>query len=1426
MPDRGEIDRWVEKIRARYTSYLTTSFYFREPALRRSFREALGGEDLLRGPFPEYGRRFEKGISAQRLASEAFPAGANDLFPALLDGRLHAHQERAIRAAHFEDRNIVVASGTASGKTECFLYPMLFSLFGEHLAGTLERRGVRAVVLYPMNALVNDQRERLGDLCGRLNEEGSGFGFTFGQYIGQTPYNSKDRYRHGAERGRSALPGEIVFREEMWDQPPHILFTNYSMLEYLLLRPQDTPLFDGGRGEHWRFLVLDEAHAYRGAKGIEMAMLVRRLKQRLREGGRMRPFRCIATSATIASGHGSEDRRTVADFATTLFGEPFEEEGVVFGRPESRSGDEVDDIRRHHVFVRALEGAFLLHEESGDRVVLNRVVGDAGSERPAVPLEIALCRECGQHYYVGREKDGRLVEAVRDRSRRDFGVDFFLPLATDGGRVSGVVLCRRCGTVGRGATGCGCGVEVAVEKCPNRKGHPDQIRNCASCGYARGGVGDPVQEIVHGADGPNAVLATAVHELLPAGARRILAFADSRQDAAFFAWYAEESYTTIRDRNLMVTALRQRTEEPRGTGEADDRELSIADLGRRLAAVRREGGLTRASDSWETEIRISHEAILREAVAEDARLSLSGVGLAAWTVALPEDLGIPAAFFAPPWNLGPSEARLLLEHLLDGFRRERALALPRSPEFPAWKAVSGRPATAFTRGTRAGRAKVREWGGAQSAVVKRFLPRVAEAAGLGSTAEREASRSLMKAVWTTLMDRDESVGAEDRMLAPSGHAGAFALNSGWLRVRAARPSDLWECETCARLSSRNIRGVCPRNRCPGDLVPADPARLGKNHYRSLYEAADLPPTLRAAEHTAQLADDEARRRQADFKSGDIHLLSSSTTFEVGVDLGALEVTFLRNVPPEPFNYAQRVGRAGRAERSGLALTYCRRSPHDLHHFSDPKSLIEGQVTPPRLLVSNERIVTRHMTAIALSAFFRDSSGRQRLSRVSEFIGPEWRPRSAPEALRQFCRTDRAPLTALRRVVPSDMHEVLGLHDGGWIERIAGPESRLARAAAEACDEYGTLDGLVDEFRRTHDPRIGRLTRRLATIARMDVVQFLARKAVIPKYGFPVDVVELHTGSWREGDSVQLDRDLSVAISEYAPGSRVVANKLEWQSCGIRRVAGREPPRRLYAYDGQRFLATDLGDAETLGDGMSPKGQYLVPEFGFVVSDKEKPTPPERRSQRLFSTRPFFKNFVNTESLPVERSVLGVLVSEPEPGELVVLCEGKEERGFHLCGACGRYSETPERGHTAPWGGACSGVFARFSLGHEVTTDVVRARFPETLDVAGLYSLAYALALGAADALAVPQQDLDVTLSQDAIVLYDDVPGGAGLVRQLTDERAFRRVLEKSRDRVDGRCGCDSSCYGCLRSYRNQFVHTRLDRGKPLAVLDRALRRTG
>ena len=149
---------------------------------------------------------------------------------------------------------------------------------------------------------------------------------------------------------------------------------------------------------------------------------------------------------------------------------------------------------------------------------------------------------------------------------------------------------------------------------------------------------------------------------------------------------------------------------------------------------------------------------------------------------------------------------------------------------------------------------------------------------------------------------------------------------------------------------------------------------------------------------------------------------------------------------------------------------------------------------------------------------------------------------------------------------------------------------------------------------------------------------------------------------------------------------------------------------------------------------------------------------------------------------------------------------------------------PKGRHQSPSDSECKGTLEQFSLGHELVTDVVRLQFPGLCSEWDAYSVAHAVLLGAAETLDVPDTDLNVTITggdnpgESAIVLYDNVPGGAGLVVQLERESVFDAVLRNARDRVRGSCGCDSSCYGCLRSYRNQFAHSHLNRKQALEIL--------
>jgi hypothetical protein len=1553
------------EVEERYRRYLQTTFYFKDPVLRRSFQEALNAGQLSRGPYLEATPTFKRGTAPSGLFRELLDQELDQGFLKAIEGErpLYRHQEQAIRSV-FGGRNVVVATGTGSGKTEAFLYPILLHLYREFQAGTLGP-GVRALVLYPMNALANDQRERLAELCGRLKAENSPFHVTFGQYIGETPENENDSQRHARDHmsqrdqeGHSIIEnghvvhGELVLRSEMRTTPPHILLTNYSMLEYLLLRPDDSPLFDDGQARWWTFLVLDEAHQYRGAKGIEMAILLRRLKQRLREGGREGEFRCIATSATLAGG--DKDKSAVAEFAKQLFDEPFAEEDVLLGEiePIPQSGcvrfgrddyrtlsralegdlqaaaklsslasryniaiqagegptktagrllkednratelrrlitgnpnevqavadqiledlpqtDRIDALSelvtlllraedpatgarllspRYHLFLRSLEGAFLsLHPEK-------KVALDRRGEGDTALFEIGLCRECGQHYLVGKIVNDKLVEAIRDPGHEDFGATFFLPVngqafeADDEeddsnkskGKQEHYKVCCQCGEIRRSSQQlfCGHGVEIGLLKQGHAGEKEDQIPRCAACGYQ---ARDPVREIVHGTDGPHAVITTTLYQELPANRRKVLAFADGRQEAAFFAWYLENSYKDILGRNLILKVVREQASH-------SSEGSSLQDLATGLRDVFRQKNMFLAATS---DLQLRREAWLvlyREFLTDEPRISLEGVGLACWAIKWPEWFRVPEVLTSEPWSLSPEEAHDLVFILLDTMRTDRAVELRTENNISlTWPDLSLQAAQMRVSPAETGRLRngERRWAGKTGRRVK-FLAKLYQRMHSGASEQQavDAAVGLLRKLWDALRQYDASAPtASDRLLIRVNDS--RRLNPDWWRLCYVR-GDGWvyRCETCGRIQGVSVRDVCSRHRCPGTLQRVPRGELDPNHYRILYEA-ELPGSLRVEEHTAQLDKEKAREFQREFREGKIHVLSCSTTFELGVDLGDLDTIFLRNVPPEAFNYAQRVGRSGRRSGyPGFAITYCKRGPHDLYHFAEPQRILTGKSRPPALALRNEKIITRHMVAVALSFFFRRF--RERFSTV-EGLFKDLRTPSGVKDFVAFLQNECSRVEAtLRHIVPDEVMTEVGLDNGSWIDKVGSQGSRFALAEAEVASDYQAVASLEKSAVDRKDYSTAEWARRRQeTIASEDVLSFLSRKAVIPKYGFPVDVVELDTQRTQqnqEASEVALQRDLSIAVSEFAPTSKLVANKKEWTSYGLKKVAEKEWDRRWYARCAIHsvFLQWKAGQSPPAqmpcGCGLRPH-KYVIPQFGFVT-ERAKAKEPKARPPRVFSTRPYFvRSLTGIERIALPATSPLVSVTKASPGLMVVLCEGRRGAGFYLCSVCGAGFRTNERPpHKTPQGQECRGTLDNVSLGHEFVTDILQLQFHHDprngVDrVSFALSLAYAVVEGAAEVLEVPSADLNATVTHGSqpvlpIILYDNVPGGAGLVARLESENVLKECLEAALRRVEGGCGCapNTSCYGCLRHYRNQFVHPHLARGPVHDYLDSIL----
>lgn len=303
----------LEQLQTRAERSVVSQYAFRSKALTTFLRQSLSSEPGSDGALmadPVFEAMFPWQQAEKSMSSLKGDLLSDHLVDVLKGIEApFKYQLTAWNAVLNESKSVLVSSGTGSGKTESFMVPILEDLVRQRNEKKSKLVGTQALFLYPLNALINSQKERLSEWTQ-----------AFGGDIRFALFNSEtERYRSKVKEDQQANPEQIFSREELWDKPPSILVTNATMLEYMLVRKEDEPVLQQSKGM-LKYIVLDEAHTYVGSQAAELALLLRRVMQAFGVGpGTENEVQIIATSATIGEDT-KEGNRQLARYLGDLAG--------------------------------------------------------------------------------------------------------------------------------------------------------------------------------------------------------------------------------------------------------------------------------------------------------------------------------------------------------------------------------------------------------------------------------------------------------------------------------------------------------------------------------------------------------------------------------------------------------------------------------------------------------------------------------------------------------------------------------------------------------------------------------------------------------------------------------------------------------------------------------------------------------------------------------------------------------------------------------------------------------------------------------------------------------------------------------------------------------------------------------------------------
>lgn len=1161
---------------------------------------------------------------------------------------------------------------------------------------------------------------------------------------------------------------------------------------------------------------------------------------------------------------------------------------------------------RYHMFVRALEGTFITLNPNKKLFLTRQNYAEIDGESWRV-FEAAVCDDCGRIGVAGKTINNRLVPAANRYDEdmevyllRNQGEELDLDDDDDAEDESGIgkddyILCAKCGEIHHESQkadfscGHGSGSLIRVRKA-ERKG----VRNENTCPCCNMGH---MKLFYIGYDVATAVLGTELFEQLPESEevletnkspvvaannlfamastqktpvniikkkRQFLTFSDSRSEAAFYACYMTSFYEEfLRRRGIWHVIENNRkniSQHPWEISTLVQELTSYFDSNRTFASPGDKGteNLTAISK------RQAWIAVLNEMV--NARRSTSLVSLGILDFVYKGNSEEIMAVVAQKYGQKASDVNALFNLLVmdivynGALEGEDCLLTNDEREYIYYAAHPRR----FKKCKESNADRKKNY-------LNGWIPRVRESGRSFKNGRitrlmtmmnitEEAARELLTMYWDEVLIRGFYG------LTPDGDGEYFFSTDKFVVVVGDEARPIYVCEKCGKTTMVNCKNCCTALKCDGHLKPITrEVLLDGNHYARLY-AEELMSPLHIKEHTAQLGRAEQQKYQEMFVNKEINALSCSTTFEMGVDVGDLETVYLRNMPPSPANYVQRAGRAGRSIHSAAySLTYSKLSSHDFMYFEHPEKMISGKIGVPIFSISNEKVILRHVFAVALSEFFANNPDVYNGNDADVLLNQD-----GYERLKDYLLENPENLEALLlKSIPRAMHTVMGITDWSWVDKLVGSDGALNIAVM---DFRETVNWYEKEFKRLKSrgdiQAAARRERQLKEFrrgqedkrGRNELIEFLVRYNVLPKYGFPVDTVELYQGiDFNQEKKLQMVRDLQLAIAEYAPDAQVVADGKLYTSRYIRKLpqATGQDWREVYIAQcgnpscmtwNHKIIEPSKGGEICISCGNSIERarwrKAIEPRKGFIAESKSKDVPlrkPDRsyRSDDYYIGDPTRKvmhkktfRIFDNEKIQMETSAndsLMVVCNDhfyvcDRCGYAISSTAGKEEKDFNS------FAKSYEKKHKSPWGKDCNGLLYRKELCHSFKTDVVRITFgtSRAKNQSTMLSVMYALLEAVSSVLDIERTDIKGCLHKVRyersmvyeIILYDAVAGGAGHVRRLVSDDCgvFQRVIQKAIS-LTKTCNCNPSCYNCLRNYYNQTIHDKLNRIEAYSFLE-------